>query len=84
MPQQAGFSLSGLTAALLWIDEQQRRVGSERVASAPPHGLVPAGQGQEATPDIPVALFDQHRADPECAPFEELGERPRFHRRPAR
>src|SRR5690606_8824937 len=29
---QAVFSLSGLTASLIWIDEQQGRLGSERVA----------------------------------------------------
>lgn len=35
----AEFSLSGLTAALIWIDEQQGRLGSERVAEIPPVGL---------------------------------------------
>lgn len=70
-PHEIGFSLAGLTAALLWIDEQQRRVGAERVASAPPYGLVPVYAG-EVAPDIPLALLNRHRADPECLPFEEL------------
>lgn len=42
--QSAEFSLKGLTAALIWIDERQNRLGSERVAEAPPVGLDPAGQ----------------------------------------
>lgn len=36
------FSLDGLTAALIWIDETQNRLGSERVAEAPPEGLAVA------------------------------------------
>jgi hypothetical protein len=39
---EAGFSLNGLTDALMWIDGQQKRVGSERVAELPPVGLSPA------------------------------------------
>jgi hypothetical protein len=39
-PAKARFSLRGLTAALIWIDETQARLGSERVAEAPPIGLV--------------------------------------------
>jgi hypothetical protein len=35
----AAFSLDGLTASLIWIDERQNRLGSERVAEAPPVGL---------------------------------------------
>jgi hypothetical protein len=69
--QSADFSLEGLTAALIWIDEQQHRLGSERVASAPPSGLVPVYAGETA-PDIPLALLDRHRADPDCQPFEDL------------
>ncbi|MEO8882756.1 MAG: DUF1176 domain-containing protein [Devosia sp.] len=36
------FPLSGLGAALIWIDTQQHRIGSERVAETPPYGLVRA------------------------------------------
>lgn len=39
--RKASFSLKGLTAALIWIDETQGRLGSERVAEAPPEGLAP-------------------------------------------
>ncbi len=67
----ASFSLSGLTAALIWIDEQQNRLGSERVAAAPPHGLVPA-TGIEPPPDIPPGLLARQDSDPECRPFEDL------------
>lgn len=70
--REAVFSLSGLTAALLWIDEQQHRIGSERVASAPPVGLVPIGEGAEAPAHVPAALLDRHRGDAECEPLEEL------------
>lgn len=69
--QSSEFSLEGLTAALIWIDEQQGRIGSERVAAAPPYGLVPVYAG-ETTPDVPLALLDRHRADPDCQPFEDL------------
>ena len=71
-PQEAEFSLAGLTAALIWIDEQQGRLGSERVASAAPYGLAPVYAGETAAPDIPLALLDRHRADPDCEPLEEL------------
>jgi hypothetical protein len=70
--QQARFSLSGLSAVLLWIDEQQKRVGSERVASVPPYGLVPTSQSQQSTPAIPTALLDRHRGDLDCEQFEDL------------
>ena len=66
------FSLDGLTAALLWIDEQQHRIGSERVASAPPYGLTPTGTEQASTAQIPIDLLDRRRADIACAPLEEL------------
>jgi len=41
MGHAAVFSLSGLTASLLWIDERQRRVGAPRAAGRPPAGLRP-------------------------------------------
>jgi hypothetical protein len=71
-PKRAMFSLAGLTAALIWIDEKQGRLGSERVAFAAPYGLVPLYAGDSAAPDVPLALLDRHRADPDCQPFEEL------------
>ena len=37
--RQATFALSGLSQALIWIDTVQHRLGSERVAEAPPYGL---------------------------------------------
>lgn len=68
----ATFSLRGLSAALLWIDERQRRVGSERVASTPPYGLAPTGVEQLQTPQIPADLLERVRSDPECEQFEQL------------
>jgi len=55
---KANFSLEGLTAALIWIDERQGRLGSERVAEAAPIGLSPA---LEASPQPPV--FDLRTAE---------------------
>ena len=40
-PHSAQFALEGLTAALVWIDTRQHRIGSERVAEVPPYGLQP-------------------------------------------
>jgi hypothetical protein len=71
-PREVEFPLAGLTAALLWIDDQQGRIGSERVASAAPHGLVPAGQEQAEVPLVPQDVLDRHAADPDCDPFDEL------------
>src|SRR5690606_31885664 len=70
--QTARFELAGLSAALLYIDEAQQRLGSERVASTPPHGLTPAGNEQTATPTVPPVLLDRMAADPECEPMETL------------
>lgn len=70
--RSARFALSGLSAALLYIDETQARLGSERVASAPPHGLTPAGSEQVATPAVPAFLLERLAADPECSPLHEL------------
>lgn len=70
--RSAAFSLAGLSAALLWIDDQQKRVGSERVTSAPPYGLTPVDANGPQTASIPAALLDRLRADPECEPLETL------------
>ena len=72
-PQQAGFSLAGLTASLIWIDEKQGRLGSERVAEAPPVGLDRAPATPAVGPaDIPPALLAQHEADTDCQPFGDI------------
>lgn len=57
-PAQARFSLRGLTAALIWIDETQGRLGSERVAEAPPIGLTPVAPTSAALPAGELALSD--------------------------
>ena len=56
---------------MIWIDEWQGRLGSERVAQAPPVGLTPAG-GVPQDPIVPAALLAQHEADTECQPMNEL------------
>lgn len=38
-PRETSFALQGLAQALIWIDTAQHRIGAERVAEAPPHGL---------------------------------------------
>lgn len=62
--QEAVFSLAGLTASLIWIDEQQNRLGSERVAEAPPVGLTLAGG---VRPTIPEALMAHRATDTDCS-----------------
>lgn len=68
--QTASFSLSGLTAALLWIDERQTRLGSERLAYAAPIGLTPISM--QFPQSVPSDLIIQHTQDPQCEPFEDL------------
>jgi hypothetical protein len=63
--ESANFSLSGLGPALSWIDDQQHRIGSERVAEAPPYGLDPAAAPPAST--APAALLARLAADPQCA-----------------
>lgn len=82
----ASFSLNGLTAALIWIDETQGRLGSERVAEAPPVGIDPAlaaprqpevGAGEVTMADIPPDLIAQDAARPDaCDGFDIVGELP--------
>jgi hypothetical protein len=81
--QRAQFSLEGLTAALIWIDEQQGRLGSERVAEAPPIGLDPAGGaatqqfGELTFADLPPELVELHYAVPDsCDPVDILNSSP--------
>lgn len=66
----AQFSLSGLAAAMLWIDEQQRRIGSERVALTAPLGLTPVSKYFPAR--IPPNLLTLHNQDTDCENFAFL------------
>jgi len=68
--QQVDFSLQGLTKALIWIDTEQGRLGSERVAEAPPIGLTPVGADGAPLVDVPDTLWDRHYADGDCAPMQ--------------
>lgn len=68
------FSLTGLTAALIWIDERQGRLGSERVAEVPPHGLSPAFESpvQPALDLRTVRLMTAHNGSSGCSlPIDE-------------
>lgn len=65
VPQEAKFSLAGLNAALVWIDEEQKRLGSERVAETPPVGLAMASAAGANTAIPPKALA-WLAADTEC------------------
>jgi len=80
------FSLKGLTAALIWIDEMQGRLGSERVAEAPPEGLTivsavgtPLPQGEVALADIPAHLVAEHEARLDaCDGLDIVGNQPLY------
>lgn len=66
------FSLVGLSASLLWIDERQGRVGSPRLAGDPPYGLLPHGSDIDGSVTVPPALVEAHRANAACEGFEDL------------
>ena len=68
--QSANFSLKGLAAALLWIDEQQNRIGSERIAYAAPIGLTPVSPQFPGA--VPVSLILQHTQNRNCDEFQNL------------
>ncbi len=83
------FSLSGLTAALLWIDEKQGRIGAPRAAghgpvqgqkaSVPPSGSFAERTYREAVSDelFPKRLIALHLAmDCEAPSESRIGERP--------
>ncbi|GLQ52772.1 DUF1176 domain-containing protein [Devosia nitrariae] len=70
--QAYSFSLRGLAAALLWIDEQQYLVGNERLTGVPPYGLLPANIDMDPSIVVPAALVEAHRADETCEPLEDL------------
>lgn len=66
----ASFFLSGLTAALLWIDEKQQRLGAERVAKAPPTNKTRVTT-REPDP-MSEQLLAHHATDPNCSSIEDL------------
>jgi hypothetical protein len=75
--QHANFALSGIAQALLWIDTQQHRIGSERVAETPPYGLEPIVEGQVANQGaapsrVPPVLLAEMSADAACSPTEPI------------
>ena len=73
---RTSFSLSGLIAALLWIDERQQQLGLRRIAGASPIGVDPAVpdpiDDEASYGDLPPALLTFIDADPECRPFVDL------------
>ncbi|WP_299343956.1 DUF1176 domain-containing protein [uncultured Maritalea sp.] len=66
------FSLSGLTAALLWIDEQQGRVGDARVAGDIPKGLELAEPKLPLPEALPNEIIAKHAKNENCDPLTEL------------
>jgi len=66
------FSLSGLTAAMLWIDDQQGRVGDPRIAGKLPIGLTIAEPKLELPKAIPTQILAIHTATDSCEQFENL------------
>jgi hypothetical protein len=67
------FSLSGLSASLLWIDEKQGRIGAPREAGDQPAGLDPvqvAAPGAAA--ELPEEVLITHNEHGECEAFEDL------------
>lgn len=68
------FSLAGLAASLLWIDESQDRVGSPRIVGTAPSERPGAGAGnpsQMAT-ELPPELLDRHARQSSCDPLQNL------------
>lgn len=63
------FGLDGLAAALIFIDTRQGRLGSERVAEAPPVGLARVGAPAAV---VPADLIARRRVEPDCAALEDL------------
>ena len=70
--ERVNFSLSGLTAAMLWIDDQQGRVGDPRTVGYAPLNLEIAEPKLDLPGTIPEALLAQHVADPNCEPLQSL------------
>ncbi|WP_026380978.1 DUF1176 domain-containing protein [Afifella pfennigii] len=79
-PRRQLFSLSGLSASLLWIEDRMGLVGRERVAIAP-QGLPESGAGAAETikqasieaSGLPEAILHRHMTGSDCeAPDTEL------------
>ena len=74
------FSLSGLSASLLWIDEQQDRVGEPRIAQVPtgdvgddiPRPPVEGGTVTGGLPEMVLARHSVSDCEPATAEFLEL------------
>jgi hypothetical protein len=64
--EELEFSLSGLTASLLWIDEQQDAVGSPRTAGYAPYDQTLAFELPKPPADIPQAVADMHYQGDVC------------------
>ncbi|MCF4099045.1 DUF1176 domain-containing protein [Maritalea mediterranea] len=60
------FSLSGLTASLLWIDEQQDAVGSPRLAGYAPRDQQRAFALPNPPATVPQAIKDMHFGGDQC------------------
>ena len=62
------FSLAGYSASLLWIDEQQQRIGSPRVVGIPPAGpMLRRGRG-DGRRSVPPELLSIHKRQQDCTP----------------
>ena len=68
-PHDADFSLSGLSASLLWIDERQGRLDSPRRTERP-DDIEPAPRLDKpaaiAAGGLPPALLDKHARESDC------------------
>jgi hypothetical protein len=60
------FSLRGLTASMLWIDEQQEKVGSKRDAGYGPRAERLAIELAPPPKDIPQTILDMHLIENGC------------------
>lgn len=64
------FSLSGLSTALLWIDEHQQRLGAERVAGPPPANKTQVTDRMPAP--LPQSIVDRRTTDSSCDDIADL------------
>ncbi len=85
--QTLEFSLSGIAAALLWIDDRQGRVGTVRTVGAPKPNTAKAAKASRTAPksvddDIPPppqVILKRHRADDSCGGPGEPAHLKNFH-----